>query len=582
MGSTMTQFIKLFFTSILLLTAGNIYAATYSVQLDVNPVLLSDSFQLTYTAEGSIDDEPDFSPIATNFDILGTRQSSNMSMINGDFKRNKKWTLTLRAKHSGTFIIPAITFGNEKAPEVEVIVKDLPVSSVTNPTQNFLVELEASKKTSFIQEQVLITARLLIAQNISSYQFSELRIDDTDTIIHPIGKDKQYKTYRGTKPYIIIEKKFAIFPQHAGKLRIDPFVAEIGIVRQNSRGNLFDPFNQNTSSKRIQSNSINLHVKDKPSSFKGDNWIPTTSLKLIEDWPHNTAFNVGEPITRTITLMADGLSSVQLPELAQKTIDNLKQYPDKPVLQDSKTTKGISSIRKEKIALIPTQAGTYTLPAIDIPWWNTKTNKIDIAHISKREFTVLASSSTNTNQPSITQKQIQNQKPFTASPILPDQKSSLPEKTAATDAKSNPIWLWLSLLFLVLWVLTLLLLWRSKKSKSKQTYKTHIHNQSIATRLKYLKAACAKNDSREIKTALLQWANELFIDKEINNLSDLADILGEPIKGNILALNSNLYSTTKTEWHCSELYKLCCDFKVKSNGNENMKNSAELESLTKT
>lgn len=580
MAITMTKTIQLLITSIILLLTSNLYAATFSAQLDVNPVLLSDSFQLTYTAEGSIDDEPDFSPIATNFDILGTRQSSNMSMINGDFKRNKKWTLTLRAKHSGTFIIPAIAFGNEKAPEVEVLVKDIPVSSVTNPTQDFLVELEASKKTSFIQEQVLITARLLIAQNISSYQFSEPRIDDTDTIIHPIGKDKQYKTYRGTKPYIIIEKKFAIFPQHAGKLHIDPFVAEIGIIRQSSRGNLFDPFNQNTSSKRIQSNSVNLQIEAKPNSFKGANWIPTTSLKLIEDWPHNTAFNVGEPITRTITLMADGLSSVQLPELVQKTIDNLKQYPDKPVLQDSKTDKGISSIRKEKIALIPTQAGTYTLPAIDIPWWNTKTNKIAIAHISKREFTVLASTSTNTNQPPFTQNQ--NQKPFTTNPIVPDQKSPLAEKITATASTSNPIWLWLSILFLVLWVLTLLLLLRSKKSKSKRTDITRNHNQSIATRLKYLKAACAKNDSSEIKTALLEWANVVFVDEDINNLSDLADILGEPISKRILALNENLYSPAKTEWQCGELYKQCSNFKVKSNGNENMKNSAELESLTKT
>ena len=229
----MTRTIKLLVTSILLILAINAYAATYTAQLDVNPVLLSDSFQLTYTAEGTIDDEPDFSPIATNFDILGTRKSSNISMINGDFKRNNKWILSLRAKHSGTFIIPAISFGNEKSPQVDVVVKDLPVSSVATPTQDFLVELEASKKSAFIQEQVLITVRLLIAHTISSYQFSELQIDDTYTIIQPIDKDKQYKTYRGTKSYILIEKQFAVFPQHADKLHIEPFVDEFGLVRQN-------------------------------------------------------------------------------------------------------------------------------------------------------------------------------------------------------------------------------------------------------------------------------------------------------------------------------------------------------------
>jgi len=576
----MTKKIQLFIISLILLCTNTTYAATFSAQLDVSPVLLSDSFQLTYTAEGSVDDEPDFSPVTKNFDILGTRQSSNISMINGDFKRTKQWILTLRARNSGTYRVPPISFGNEQAPEVEIIVKNVSASSVTSPTQDFIVELEASKKPGLVQEQILITARLLIAQNISNYQFSELRVEDSDTIIESLDKDKQYKTYRGTKPYIIIEKQFAIFPQHPGKLHIQPFVADIGIVRQDSRRGIFDPFNQNTSSKRIQSNSLDLKISAKPKSFTGDNWLPTTSLKLMEDWPRNTKFTAGEPITRTITLQADGLSSVQLPEVKQPIVNHLKQYPDKAVLQDNKSSKGISATLKQKIALIPTQPGSYTLPAIDIPWWNTKTNKVDIAHISKREFTVTGTTTAKNNQQPFSQPPGLNQQPVATLPSVPKTNTGFPDKNLAPQLKSNPIWLWLSIIFIALWLITIFLWWRSSKTKH-VTRATNI-NQPIVNRLKYMKVACSKNNPQEIKTALLEWAKVQFHEHDIKNLSDLANLLESPIAEIIISLNENLYSSSTAPWQCGELYQLCRDFKLKTDTSEKKKNSAELELFNKS
>lgn len=581
MAIIMNILIKPLLTFLFLFSVSNVIAATFSAQLNVNPVILSDSFQLTYTAEGSIDDEPDFSPIKKDFDLIGTSQSSNVTMINGDFKRNKKWTLSLRAKNSGTFIIPAISFGNEQAPEVEIIVKNVSTSNVINSTADFLVELEASAKNIFVQEQVIVTARLLIAQNINSYQFSELHVDDSDTIIETLGKDKQYKTYRGSKPYIIIERQFAIFPQHPGKLHIDPFVTDIGILRRNSRGNIFDPFNSNTSTKRIQSNSIDLSIKSKPSSFKGKDWLPTPSLKLIENWPANTSFFVGEPITRTITLMVDGLVSSQLPEVNQQSVHNIKQYPDKPITHDNKTAKGFSSTLKQKIALIPTQPGTYTLPAIDIPWWNTRTNKIDIAHISKRDFTVLASPRSTTNQQIVTQPPENNQQPLTTAPVLTDSTNTIAENINPAKSVSNPVWLWLSSLFFILWVITILLWWRSRRSNTQNISRTEERKQSLTSSLKYLKIACSKNNPQEIKSSLLRWSGILFPDKEINNLSDLATVLGEPISKKILSLNAALYRSSQAEWQCEELYKLCHDFKLDKNRDENKKNTAELEAFNK-
>ena len=58
-------------------------AASITVSTSRNPVALDDSFHLIYEANSSVDDDPDFSPIYKNFDILSSSQSTNMRSVNG-------------------------------------------------------------------------------------------------------------------------------------------------------------------------------------------------------------------------------------------------------------------------------------------------------------------------------------------------------------------------------------------------------------------------------------------------------------------------------------------------------------------
>ena len=551
---------------------GQLSAATISAQLDVNPVLLSDSFHLTYTADGSVDDEPDFSPIRKHFTLLGTQQSSNMSMINGNFKRSKKWILSLRALKTGHFIIPAIKFGTDRAPEVEVDVKNVPVSSSSNPSSDFFVELEASPQKSFIQQQLIITVRLLVARSINSYQFSELTLNDDNTIIKPLGKDKQYKTYRGSKPYIIVEKQFAVFPQKPGLLRIQPFTVEVAIPSNNSHNRFFDPFNTSSTSRRIQSQPLQIDIQDTPPNFTGKNWIVTPSLKLIEQWPHGEKFLAGEPITRTLTLQVENSIAAQLPELPAINITDLKQYPDKPILENKTRTSGISATRITKIAFIPTVAGSYTLPAISIPWWNTTTNSIDIARIPKRTFVVSAN-------PSSLAKQTNQLPDTTLNNSTTSPKKILPLNVTTNDKNSH--WMWISLVLLALWLISLYFLFKNRissihiKKPGKETGKEK--NSSLSDRLNALKHACSENNPDKTKVALINWARELFNDESINNLSAIAEKLEDPVKSKILQLNYQLYGANCSDWTCGDIYQLCKNIKPQKNTLNQKKNVAKLE-----
>lgn len=57
------------------------HAATITAQLDQSPVPVNQSFQLTYSVQGSADGDPDFSPIQKDFQVLGRSQSTQMEII---------------------------------------------------------------------------------------------------------------------------------------------------------------------------------------------------------------------------------------------------------------------------------------------------------------------------------------------------------------------------------------------------------------------------------------------------------------------------------------------------------------------
>ncbi len=555
-----------------------VYAANITARLDVNPVLVTDSFQLTYTLTGNVDGVPDFSPIKKDFTILRNQQSSNISMINGDFKQTKTWTLTLISKQTGIFVIPQIAFGADQAPEVKVVVKDIPTSTSSTPAQDFIVEMDVSDKTAYSQQQIIITARLLVSKNISSYQFGELSTSNPDALVIPLTKDKQYKTYKGNKQFIAVEKKFALFAPEAGELTINPFLAEIGITTRSSRGGFFDPFNNNTRTKRISSKAQRLTIKSPPKNFNGKQWLPAQSIKLSEQWPTNSTFVAGEPITRTITLTAEGLTSSQLENIKQATTSGLKQYPDKPTAKESKTEFGIKSTKTQKVAFIPTGAGNYSLPAMQLKWWNTKTNKMETAYIGKREFTVKAAPQ-NALTPAPSNNQVINNLANNTLTANENKTESASTVTIQTEQTSSA-WFWASMLFLMLWLSTTFLWWKAKQNRYTQQDKTEDNSLSLAKNLKQLKKACDKNNPQEIKSALINWANSLFPDSPIYNLSDLAKQLDESLATKINQLNSHLYAANDSSWSSDDIYQLCQKYKPASSKNKNS-HSAALEPLNK-
>ena len=517
-------------------------AAEIQVGVDRNPVNLSESFQITFSASETPDGSPDFTPLEENFEILNQQRSSNMSWINGKSSRNEQWTLSVMPKQSGELLIPPIAFGADSSKPTKVNVTDTPVTP--NNNDDVFLQVEATPEKPYVQSQVLYTLKLYRRIQITQASLNEPEIKDA--LVEKLGEDSTYSTQINGVDYWVTERKYAIFPQQSGLFTIAPLTltADVVVTQQRPRFNGF--FNrQTTETRRVSSKAITISVQPVPQSYTSPTWLSAESLTLKDSWSNNNLQSkVGEPLTRSITLRAKGATVGQLPELANQTaIDGIKTYPDQPLLNEEKQSDGLVAVREEKIAYIPSKPGQYTLPELAISWFNTRTQKTEVAQLAAVTITALAASDSNQSASLPLQTQAASE------------ETPTPEATPASNEKMR-FWQFIALALGLGWLLTIA--W-FKRHVWQQSAKTKPAKMSV-TKVDYhkaLKTACQHNNPQAAKQALLQWGASRF---GVDNLGALASLCSPALAQEIQALNRHLYAERSQPWQGSEtLWQLITD-----------------------
>ncbi|MDO9242143.1 MAG: BatD family protein, partial [Methylicorpusculum sp.] len=164
--------------ALLMSLTGTVFAVEIEVSVDRNPVTLNESFQLLFTANESPDGRPDFSPLETDFEILGQSQSSSTSIINGQFSKKIQWKVDVIAKSSGDLVIPAISFGNDKTGPFPLTVNDKTIVRSVPGDDEIFLEVEATPEKPYVQSQVLYTLRFFRRVDIAQARLNEPEMDD--------------------------------------------------------------------------------------------------------------------------------------------------------------------------------------------------------------------------------------------------------------------------------------------------------------------------------------------------------------------------------------------------------------------
>jgi len=533
---------------LLLLLADPALAAAIKATPDRNPVHIGETFDLVFSSAESVDADPDFEPLTKDFEILNQSQNSQISMVNGKISKMQEWTLTLSPKRAGALAIPSIAFGSDHSPPASVTVQaaEAPKPSAGND-EPITLEMDAEPKNPYVQAQVICTLRLWMLDGIHvSGNLVDPQVEDALVERLFDGNGRTYMAVRNGKQYAVLERKYALFPQKSGLLRIDPIQQTLGIE---VGGRSF--FSRSTRAMAVKSAAIDLKVRPQPPEFTGTHWLPAADLKLEESWPQNPPqAKAGEPVTRTLTLHAEGATVSLLPELDtdRNLAPSIKQYPDQPVLNEEKQpTTGISSTRQEKTALIPAQPGEFTLPAVAIPWWNTKTERMETARIPERSLRVEAS-----GEPAPQAATPEPAAPAQAEPAPAQQGAAQPPRPVDED-----LWFWLTLLFGLGWLGTGLAWWLNRR---RQPPSAPIPAQAVPAApdgrqaVQALRQACARHDPAATRQALLAWAQTRWPRQRPATLDEVADLGGGALAEAIGRLNRALYGNSKEGWRGDGLW----------------------------
>lgn len=544
--------ILLAIATVLALFPGFSGAADITVHTDRNPAVLQESFQLIFEATGGVDDDPDFSPLEKDFQVLSTSTSTSMNIVNTQITRTKQWRLTLMPVNAGNLVIPAISFGRDKSPQTSLTVIQAGNAAPGQDSPDIFIDVEAVPVSAYVQSEVIYTVKLYRAVATSNETLSEPDVSQGSAIIELLDADRSHDTFVQGRRYAVFERSYAIYPQVSGNLLIGParFQGQLSAASPFS----LDPFGPGGRTIVRQSEAIELQVDPVPAAYRDGYWLPAKDVKLTEKWSKNPLDLLpNEPVTRTITLAAQGLTASQLPEMQELLPDGFRQYPDQPELENRKTAEGITGVRQQKNAIIPARPGEYTLPEISLPWWNTETQALEYAVLPERRVQVAAAAPDATIDT-----------PLFPAPAIdtPVQEQAAPEtgetSVAPTDASAGiSIWQWLTCILAVAWLATLGYILKNRNGSRAESPPSQTEN--VRETRKALERACRDDDPERAKTALLQWAKVRPQGSPASSLGDLEKRGGEKLAAEIRNLSRRLYARNAEHWRGEPLWQAFLD-----------------------
>ena len=544
--------------------ATSVSAQSVKAYVDRNPVMGDETFQLfVETEQASSGEAPEWHILNQDFDVLGTTQSQQTSIINMRATSLVRWIATLAPKRTGALTIPPIRVGAHQSHPIRLTVNEPNHTSEGNDNREIFLEAEVDSHVPYLQGQVLLTLRLVSAISVQEGRLDEPEIDWG--IVERVGKDGSYESTRNGQRYHITERRYVITPQQSGAHVIPPILFSGTVQDGRTRGTLFeelfgnrpgrlggDPFQTSRSIHR-RSPKIVLTIKDLPADLNGRFWLPAKELTLTETWSADTeTLQMGDPLTRTVVIRAKGQGGEQLPELTLPTQAIVKVYPDKAKTQTDFDGKWVLGSREEQYVLVPTQPGTVTLPAIHIPWWNIDASRWEEASLPARAITVLGDLQSTPSKlvPSSIHAPSDLPEGIDRSP----RESPTPAMFGTSVAAKPFPWPWIAGGCLTMWIVTLVAWWRERVKRNGQGQEMEKKDtgkfESERKAMQGVMAACMEQSAEKTRAALLQWASIKQEGRPCRSLGMVAHIMNQPvsdpteISAAIWNLDRTLYTTS--------------------------------------
>lgn len=546
--------------------------AEVRASLSRSAIQSGDTVTLNILATGDVDGaNPDLDVLQQDFQVLGTGSSQQTSIINGRVSSSQQWSVQLLPKREGELQVPAITVGKERTAVLTLTVSAQPAATLAEAGEPLFIKtrLEPEGDAVYVQQQLRYTLQLYYRERLYDGSFDGPQVEHA--LVERLGDDTQFQTTVNGQQYVVIERRYAIFPERSGPLTIAPVTFSGRLAapsRQRAPGmpsmqmnDMMERFFGNLSMSspgqrvRLRGESYTLDVKPRADAFTGQHWLPAADLQLTDSWAAGPPeFRNGEPVTRTITLEAKGLESTHLPELNVPDTPGMRIYPEAAVHNNRTDGEWVFGRLERTFAYVPSTAGQHTLPAVRVDWWDTGNNRQQTATLPSWSINVEPGEGVlNAQQPAAPDKPS-----ATADGEMVRDVSHAREPGAQNAGAAGPLipaWGWAAagLLFLLI---PALVVYRARGTAA--PVKTDIPAVSARSLRTELERACAASDAHAAARALLALAAQQWPDDPPRNLGAVRQRLTTGADA-VAGLEAALYGTGQAAWEGSALWRAVGD-----------------------
>lgn len=404
-----------------------------TIQAEHEKVGTEDTFHVDIVIANAPKDSSLLLPTTDDFEVLGRSQLTQMNYSVGPggagvVVQVQKHILTLRANRTGHLKFPPVSLRtpsgtiSTKPLSIEVVQGRLapdrtvrrppptpfgfppgflppgfgeeeedpvgePLAEVPAGDTDLFMRMSLDKSEAYVGEQVMLTIHLYSRVDLSTVDSVTMpKLDGflSQDFKTPSNLMSEQRIVGGVPYREYLLRQRAIFPLKAGAVTIEAPEADI------TTGLLF-------AGRRVhkKGNDVKLTVRPLP---------PGPATSIVGRWRlsrevSQTEVTLGEPVQVKLLLEGRGnLASVTLPPLGApgsfKVFDPETQ--DKP----NNTRSHVGGTRVVEYTLVPQQTGTFTLPALTVPYFDPEARKYEEMRVDAIELTVRPGIGGRTQDPS--------------------------------------------------------------------------------------------------------------------------------------------------------------------------------------
>lgn len=335
-----------------------------------------------------------------------TSSESSFQMVNGHTSSSSSitYTYTLYAAKSGVYNIPAAhaRVGGKQissSPAKVTVVGSAQGRGTNSPKmheddnyqphmraagsaisgRDLFIKVSANKKRVYEQEPILLTYKVYTLVDLTQLEGKMPELTGFHTQEIPLPQQKSFHIERvNGKPYRTVTwSQYVMYPQMTGKMEI-PSITFKGIVVQQNRS--VDPFeaffNGGSGYVEVKRNIVAPSIKidvlplpQKPANFSGGVGKFNISAQL-----NKNELKAGDPLS--LRIVVGGIGNLKL--IKQPVVNFPKdwdKYDPKVTDKTKLTSNGLEGNMIYDILAVPRNQGHYTIPPIELTYYDTSLNQ---------------------------------------------------------------------------------------------------------------------------------------------------------------------------------------------------------------